>query len=120
MLAELGTLNEIAEAIESAKKADKLLLLKFGAKWCKPCKQIAPVIKQLVAANAEVLTGYEIDVDVVVESLVHFNVQKLPTFIMIHNGDVAKVWTGANFQEAESIIYNQVDAIRAPRNNQTK
>jgi thioredoxin 1 len=109
MLPELKSLDEIAEAIETSKQEGKLLLLKFGAQWCKPCKMIAPMAQSLVASNSKVLVGYEIDVDVVVESLVHFNVHKLPTFILIHQGNVSKVWTGADNLTMENNVYDAIE-----------
>jgi thioredoxin 1 len=112
MLPELTTLNAIAEALETAKESNKLLLLKFGAQWCKPCKQIAPIAERLVKANANEVDGFEVDVDVVVESLVQFNVSKLPTFILIHQGNVVKVWSGSDNQQLENNLYEQIDVLR--------
>ena len=112
MLPPLTTLQEIADAIESAKASGKLVLLKFGANWCRPCKLIAPVAQRIVASNLEVLAGYEIDVDVVKESLVHFNVSKLPTFILIHQGNVLKKWTGADNMELENNVYDAIESLQ--------
>lgn len=111
MLPPLTTLQEIADAIEAAKQSGKLLLLKFGAGWCRPCKLIAPMAQRLVDSNSSVITGYEIDVDVVKEALVHFSVSKLPTFILIHKGDLLKTWTGADNTELENNVYNAIDAF---------
>ena len=111
MLPPLTTLQEIADAIEAAKQSGKLLLLKFGAGWCRPCKLIAPMAQRLVDSNSGVITGYEIDVDVVKEALVHFNVSKLPTFILIHQGNLLKTWTGADNTELENNVYNAIDAL---------
>lgn len=115
MLPELTTLNAIAEAIEAAKASNKLLLLKFGAQWCKPCKQIAPIAERLVKANAEVVVGFEVDVDVVVESLVQFNVSKLPTFILIHQGSVKKVWSGSDNQQLENNLYDGIEELQGKK-----
>ena len=112
MLPELHSLQEIAEAVEVSKTNNKLLLLKFGAKWCKPCTMIAPMAERLVKANSTVLEGYEVDVDVVKESLVHFNVHKLPTFILIHQGNVSKVWTGGDNLALENNVYDAIDELQ--------
>ena len=111
MLPPLTTLQEIADSIGAAKQSGKLLLLKFGAKWCKPCNLIAPVAQRIVAANSEVLVGYEVDVDVVHESLTHFNVHKLPTFILIHQGNVHKVWSGGDSLALENNVYDSIDQV---------
>jgi thioredoxin 1 len=110
MLPELTTLNQIAEAIEAAKVQNKFLLLKFGATWCKPCKQIAPIAERVVKLNSDNLMGFEVDVDVVVESLVQFKVSKLPTFILIKDGNVVNTWTGSDPQQLKNNFYNALDA----------
>jgi thioredoxin 1 len=112
MLPELSTLDQIAEAIESAKQKRVLLLLKFGAQWCKPCKMIAPVAERIVKTNQERIMGFEVDVDVVKETLTQFQVSKLPTFILIQNGNVHSTWTGSSSQELEDRIYNAIDTTK--------
>ena len=110
-LPELESLQDIARAIDVSKDSNKLLLLKFGATWCKPCKQIAPIAAQLVQQNDSAVTGYEVDVDVVVESLVQFNVSKLPTFLLIKQGNVVNTWSGSNPQDLEDRLYAEIDKM---------
>lgn len=115
MLPPLTSLNEIAEAIEAAKQSGKLMLLKFGAKWCKPCNLIAPMAHRIVTANSDFLVGYEIDVDVVHESLTHFNVHKLPTFLLIDQGNVHKVWSGGDSLALENNVYDAIDEVKGKK-----
>lgn len=111
MLPSLSSLEDIATAIDNARNANKLLLLKFGAKWCKPCKMIAPVTQRLVESNSTTLSGFEVDVDEVVEALVQFNVSSLPTFLLIFNGNVVSTWTGADNQALEDHVYPEIDKL---------
>lgn len=111
MLPSLSSLDQIATAIDNAKAANKLLLLKFGAKWCKPCKMIAPVTQRLVENNSSTLQGFEVDVDEVKEALIQFNVSSLPTFLLIFNGNVVSTWTGADNQALEDHIYPEIDKL---------
>lgn len=111
MLPSLSSLDQIATAIDNARTANKLLLLKFGAKWCKPCKMIAPVTQRLVENNSSTLQGFEVDVDEVKEALVQFNVSSLPTFLLIFNGNVISFWTGADNQALEDHIYPEIDKL---------
>jgi len=113
MLPELTTLQQVADAIDAAKDKQNLLLLKFGAKWCKPCKMIAPLAQQLVKSNSDRLMGFEVDVDVVVEALQQFNVSKLPTFVLIYKGNVHSTWTGADSQELENRVYAALDHLQS-------
>ena len=41
----------------------QLLILKFTAEWCDPCKKIAPVCQQYINELPDSIFFYEIDVD---------------------------------------------------------
>jgi hypothetical protein len=69
--------------------------------------------QRIVESNSELLVGYEIDVDVVKESLVQFNVTSLPTFILIQQGNVSKVWSGADNLELETNVYDAIDGLKS-------
>jgi thioredoxin 1 len=111
MLPSLSNLEQIAAAIDEAKTAKKLLLLKFGAKWCKPCKNIAPVVQGMVESNSKHVNGFEVDVDEVAESLTQFNVSSLPTFLLILDGNVVTTWIGADNQVLEENLFTQIDKL---------
>ncbi len=111
MLPSLNSLEKIAEAIDASKVANKLLLLKFGAKWCKPCKMIAPITQRLVESNSQFVIGYEVDVDEVAETLTQFNVSSLPTFLLILNGNVVSTWTGADNKQLEDHLFPEIEKL---------
>ena len=112
MLPYLSSLQSIADAITEAQTNKKLLLLKFGAQWCKPCKMIAPITQSLVQEHREQVTGYEIDVDVVKESLTQFNVSSLPTFILIWEGNVRRTWKGSNPEELHENLFQELELLQ--------
>lgn len=111
MLPYLTNLEQIAAAITEAKENKKLLMLKFGAVWCKPCKMIAPIAQRIVESNSDRLTGYEVDVDVVKETITQFNVSSLPTFLLIWNGDVKRTWKGSSPDELHDNVFTELEAI---------
>lgn len=41
IITEIGSRQNLLSLIESS---DNMIVLKFGAEWCKPCKKIEPVI----------------------------------------------------------------------------
>jgi thioredoxin 1 len=40
-----------------------IVILKFGASWCQPCKLISPYVKELVDKLPPSITVYDLDVD---------------------------------------------------------
>ena len=60
-------------------------ILYFTAEWCGPCKKTRPIVEEL---NKEG-TGIKftiVDVDSEKELVSKFNVQKVPTFVLIKDG----------------------------------
>ncbi|MBO6005267.1 MAG: conjugal transfer protein TraF [Paludibacteraceae bacterium] len=41
----------------------KIILLDFGAKWCKPCKKTTPILEELNAEYGDTIQMYSIDID---------------------------------------------------------
>jgi rhodanese-related sulfurtransferase len=67
-----------------------VLLIDFGAKWCPPCKKVAPVLQQLQNELNEKFTLVNIDGGVHTEIMKNLRVEKLPTFIVYRQGK--EIW----------------------------
>ena len=53
IITEIGSRKNLLSLIE---KSDEMIVLKFGAEWCKPCKKIEPVINgwfQILPGNVK-------------------------------------------------------------------
>ena len=88
--------NEILNA------GDKTVLLKFSATWCKPCREIKPMIEEYSERFAKQFVFLELDVDNSAELVNHFKVRSMPTIIFIRKNIVIKVIVGANIELIES------------------
>lgn len=44
-------------------KNEGIILIKFGASWCNPCKKIGPFVKEMVNKLPNTFTVYDLDVD---------------------------------------------------------
>jgi len=71
------------------KKDDLLLnsdkkdsILKFTAKWCGPCKMLAPILNKLSEKYPDIPI-YEIDVDEEYELSEMFNIRSIPTMYFV-------------------------------------
>lgn len=92
------------EEFEDVKKTDKLLLVKFGASWCGPCKQIKPQLEKL--SETEDIVVVDIDVDEASESGWTWasEVENLPTFRFIKNGVQLEEYSGSKIEKIQDII----------------
>lgn len=40
-----------------------IIIIKFGAEWCQPCKSISPYLKSMIEKLPNLFTVYDLDVD---------------------------------------------------------
>ncbi|KAJ7943542.1 Thioredoxin [Quillaja saponaria] len=88
---------------EASKATNKLLVLDFTATWCGPCKYMEPVIKDFAAKYTEV-EFIKIDVDELTGVAQEFQVQAMPTFLLIKKGKVVDELVGAKKEELQKLI----------------
>ena len=84
-----------ADALAKAKSENKLLIIKFTAEWCGPCKQIAPTIDALADEYKGKLTVGKVDVDreqVIAQQL---RVTSIPALFLFKGGKVVWSFAGA-------------------------
>ena len=68
-------------------------LLVFGAKWCGPCKALAPVIEKVSKRYPSIQVS-KIDVEENSELATKYHVQNLPKLVVEKNGKVVNEHTG--------------------------
>ena len=77
---------------------DKNVVIDFYADWCGPCKKIAPIYVELSKKYTNVVF-LKVDVDDSEELSKSFEINALPTFVFLNNGNVVKKLEGANLSE---------------------
>ncbi|XP_022187282.2 thioredoxin [Nilaparvata lugens] len=88
-----------------ANAGSKLVVLKFHATWCPPCKGIAPKYVELAKQNPDVIfLEIEVEEDAAADLGSRYNVRMIPTFIFIKNGEQVDAFSGANCSELEKTI----------------
>jgi thioredoxin 1 len=75
-----------------------LVLVKFGAEWCGPCRRVVPELEQLASDNAGDLTVLMVDVDSEKRLAKRHDVGSIPRMILFRDGKQIDDWTG--FQRA--------------------
>ena len=82
MVHKCGDLGDLKGQLEAA--GGKLVVIDFFAEWCGPCKMIAPKIEEMAAQMSNVVF-LKVDVDEAEDAAQEYNVQAMPTFVLIKN-----------------------------------
>lgn len=80
------TIDELNTSINTS----KIVLVDFGASWCPPCKQMEPVLKNLVENNKGKFTLVKVDGGRDQDIMQAYKVTALPVFIVFKDGK--QVW----------------------------
>lgn len=88
-------LDEYKTLRQNLKEGDALVL-KFGAQWCKPCKQIKSFVDSIVERLPANVQFYEIDIDESVELYLGFKSKKMikgvPTILGFSGDSDNDIW----------------------------
>lgn len=90
-LKDVETYEELVNA-----NPNKLVVIDLSAKWCGPCKRIAPAYEKLASQLSPSVIFCKADIDECDELSKMFHVETVPTFIFIKNRNVVNVVKGAN------------------------
>jgi len=70
------------------------VLIDFWADWCAPCKQLMPVLHQLVDSLEGAVHLATIDTDAEQELAMSYGVRSLPTVLLMKNGEIVEQFMG--------------------------
>lgn len=95
----IGSAKDIIEANDNnfeteVINSNKKVLVDFYATWCMPCKSLKPTIEQIANENKD-LKVVEIDVDKCESLVLKYNIQAMPTLVVIENGEEVNRIVGA-------------------------
>jgi thioredoxin 2 len=84
-----------ADFTEIAQQAAMPVLVDLWAEWCGPCRQVSPALARLARERAGKVKLVKVDVDKAPELSRRFDVQAIPTLIVLRAGEVVARQTGA-------------------------
>ncbi|WP_030684994.1 thioredoxin [Streptomyces sp. NRRL B-1347] len=81
---------------------ERPVLVQFTAEWCGPCRQLAPVLGELAAQEAERLKVVRVDVDRNPETTVAYGVLSTPTLMVFRDGE--PVWQAVGARAKRKLV----------------
>ena len=85
---------------EEVEKSPLPVLLDLWAAWCGPCRIIAPTVDQLAKEFSGKVRVGKLDVDANQMTAARFNVQSIPTLLILKNGKEIDRIIGVQSKEA--------------------
>ena len=91
----------IAEAADDdfaavAERSSIPVLVDFWATWCGPCRMVSPALEQLATERVGVIKLVKVDVDGAPALGQRFQIQAVPTLLVLRGGEVAARQAGAS------------------------
>ena len=92
----MAHLPEVTDANFEAEvmKSSLPVLVDFGATWCGPCQQLAPIVEQISSDYAGKLKVAYVDVDKAQETAMKYGIMAVPTIVMMKDGKIQEQMTG--------------------------
>jgi len=91
--------------------SDKPVLVDFFADWCEPCKQMAPILKEVKSELKENVRILKVNVDKNPVIATKYQIRSIPTVIIFKNGEPQ--WKGVGVKpafELTSILRQHINA----------
>ncbi|MEU2716980.1 thioredoxin [Streptomyces sp. NPDC007205] len=90
-------LAEVTDADFDAevKDAELPVLVQFTADWCGPCRQLAPVLKDIAFEKGDRLKVVQLDVDRNPQTTLAYGVLSMPTLMVFRDGEPVRSMVGA-------------------------
>ena len=76
-------------------EGDKPCIIDFYADWCGPCKQVAPILRDLAILYKHDIVVYKVNVDKEKELAAASGIQSIPTFLFIPKEGQPQISMGA-------------------------
>uniref|UniRef100_A0A1D1ZHV9 Thioredoxin n=1 Tax=Anthurium amnicola TaxID=1678845 RepID=A0A1D1ZHV9_9ARAE len=87
-----------SQDLDEYKDSNKLVVVDFSASWCGPCRSIAPFLADWAKRLQDVIF-LKVDVDEVKDLARQWQVEAMPTFVLLRDGKQVDRLVGAKKEE---------------------
>ncbi|CAN0471918.1 unnamed protein product, partial [Ectocarpus sp. 12 AP-2014] len=102
------------QAFVATAGSERLVLVDFGAEWCKNCKAILPLVRNLPERYDGTVAVATADVDKAVELADEREVTTIPHFILLNNGVQVDTYTGSSGTDLLSKLAQHLPNVGTP------
>ncbi len=103
---------EDQDVAEIADRSPLPVLLDLWAPWCGPCRRVSPVLEELARTFAGRIKLVKVDVDTAPRTAQRFQVQAVPTLILLDRGQpIARQAGAAPAPALRSWLENALSAV---------
>ncbi|WP_255945119.1 thioredoxin [Streptomyces odontomachi] len=80
---------------EIAEQAEPIVLVDLWATWCGPCRKVSPALEEVARQMAGQIKLVKVDIDAAPRLAQRFEVQAVPTLLLLDRGEVIGRQAGA-------------------------
>ncbi|MDC3178658.1 thioredoxin [Pelagibacteraceae bacterium] len=81
--------DQVVEASEN-----KLIIVDFWAPWCGPCKQLTPILENIISKSGDKITLVKINIDENQQIAAQLRIQSIPTVYAFKNKQIVNAFQG--------------------------
>ena len=105
----------IQEVIEKSKSIP--VIVDFWAPWCEPCKQIAPILENLVLSEEGRVILTKLNIDDNPEIAQQLQIQSIPAILGFHNGQPVDGFVGVQPESSIKAFVQKLASLNGPSEN---
>lgn len=90
---------------------DMPILVDFWADWCEPCKQLFPILENVVKSHQGSLKLAKVNTDQEQDLAMAFGIRSLPTVVLFKDGNMVEQFSGV---QPESHINQMLEPYKVP------
>ncbi|WCJ35256.1 thioredoxin 3 [Euphorbia peplus] len=106
------TVEVWTEQLQKAQENKKLVVVDFTAVWCPPCRFMLPILQGLAKKWTDV-TFLKVDVDELRTVAEEYEVEAMPTFLLMKEGKIVNKVVGAAKDELQLKIEKHATEVAA-------